>query len=141
MSIAADLEAAKAIDLTQLEDRQKAEPLYDAFIAKHGSCTEPADRKLLGLAYNNRGQIKYMRVDFNEASVDYTQAIECDPQLSVAFYNRGQIHYRLARYEQAVSDFARCLQLEPGFRDAVENMAQAQADIDLKERGLNSSYS
>lgn len=53
----------------------------------------------LAAAYNNRGQIKYFRVDFYEAIEDYTSAIQADSQFEVPFYNRGLIHYRLGRYE------------------------------------------
>ena len=52
-------------------------------------------RKLLALTYNNRGHLKYLEVDFDEAVVDYTEALQYDPDLPVALYNRGLIHYRL----------------------------------------------
>jgi len=51
--------------------------------------------KMVAEAFNNRGQIKYLRVDFDEAIEDYTNAIELDKNFAVAYYNRGQIHYRL----------------------------------------------
>lgn len=46
-------------------------------------------------AYNNRGQIKYLRVDFYEAMDDYTLAIEHKEDFEVPYYNRGLIKYRL----------------------------------------------
>lgn len=51
----------------------------------------------LATAYNNRGQIKYLRVDFREAVDDYTSAIQADSQFEVPFYNRGLIRYRLGK--------------------------------------------
>ena len=48
-------------------------------------------------AFNNRGQIKYLRVDFDEAIEDYTQALKLDSTFPVVFYNRGLIHYRLGK--------------------------------------------
>lgn len=51
----------------------------------------------LATAYNNRGQIKYLRVDFREAVDDYTSATQADSQFEVPFYNRGLIHYRLGK--------------------------------------------
>lgn len=56
----------------------------------------------LATAYNNRGQIKYLRVDFHEAVEDYTSAIQIDSQFETPFYNRGLIHYRLGE-DQALS--------------------------------------
>lgn len=49
----------------------------------------------LATALNNRGQIKYLRVDFYEAMDDYTAAIEAKPDFEVPYYNRGLILYRL----------------------------------------------
>jgi len=56
---------------------------------------ENSDHENLAKAFNNRGQIKYLRVDFDEAIEDYTNAIKLDKDYAVAYYNRGQIHYRL----------------------------------------------
>lgn len=58
----------------------------------------------LATAYNNRGQIKYLRVDFREAVDDYTSATQADSQFEVPFYNRGLIHYRLGKKKQQLSD-------------------------------------
>lgn len=55
------------------------------------------DATYLATAYNNRGQIKYLRVDFQEAVEDFTSAIQADSRFEVAFYNRGLIHYRLGK--------------------------------------------
>lgn len=51
----------------------------------------------MATAYNNRGQIKYFRVDFYEAMDDYTSAIEVQPDFEVPYYNRGLILYRLGK--------------------------------------------
>ncbi|XP_044516296.1 tetratricopeptide repeat protein 32 isoform X2 [Gracilinanus agilis] len=64
----------------------KAETLYSAYIhqctcADRGAHAAPhCSREDLATAYNNRGQIKYLRVDFYEAVDDYTAAIEALPQ-------------------------------------------------------------
>ena len=72
--------------------------------SKEGAQTGPLDsisldrvtlRQRLALAYNNRGHLKYLSVDFNEAIADYTEALVYDRDLAIAFYNRGQIHYRM----------------------------------------------
>ena len=55
--------------------------------------------KALVEAYNNRGQIKYRRVDFDGAIEDYTNALKLDHNFAVAYYNRGQIHYRLGKFK------------------------------------------
>ncbi|XP_077366275.1 tetratricopeptide repeat protein 32 [Festucalex cinctus] len=96
---------------------KRAEELYNNFIS---SCTHPRDREAsrLAIAYNNRGQIKYFRVDFDDAVEDYTSAIKADDKFEVAFYNRGLIHYRLGFFDDAIRDFQQALQLSEAFEDA-----------------------
>ena len=59
--------------------------------------------KMVAEAFNNRGQIKYLRVDFDEAIEDYSNAIKLDNNFAVAYYNRGQIHYRLGEFVMHLS--------------------------------------
>ncbi|PIK54186.1 putative tetratricopeptide repeat protein 32 [Apostichopus japonicus] len=84
---------------------------------------------LLGNAYNHRGQIKYLRVDFDEAIEDYTQALGQCPDFAVALYNRGQIHYRLGRFQQGIDDFKEALQIQPDFPDARLALKTAEQDL------------
>ncbi|KAM7117760.1 tetratricopeptide repeat protein 32 isoform 1-T1 [Ciconia maguari] len=78
-----------------------AEELYSRFIAR---CAGPGPGpgpgpggagRDLATALNNRGQIKYFRVEFAAAMEDYTAAIECQPGFEVPYYNRGLVLYRL----------------------------------------------
>ncbi|KAM9840080.1 tetratricopeptide repeat protein 32 [Aulostomus maculatus] len=106
---------------------KQAEELYTKFIS---SCTQSrkCDANCLAKAYNNRGQIKYLRVDFHEAVEDYTSAIKADSELEVPFYNRGLIKYRLGFFEDAKSDFLQALKLNPDFEDAKVSLQQTLAD-------------
>uniref|UniRef100_A0A5F9CU75 Tetratricopeptide repeat domain 32 n=1 Tax=Oryctolagus cuniculus TaxID=9986 RepID=A0A5F9CU75_RABIT len=86
----------------------EAEALYSAYI-RQCACAAAGDANLgskcspedLATAYNNRGQIKYLRVDFYEAMDDYTRAIEVRPSFEVPYYNRGLILYRLGKAAQS----------------------------------------
>ena len=60
-------------------------------------CFRECDATDLAVALNNRGQIKYLRVDFKEAMEDYTLAIEANNEFEVPYYNRGLIRYRLGK--------------------------------------------
>ena len=87
-----DLERCK--ELCSAGRLDEAFELYTNFIDEHH---HERKCKLLAEAYNNRGQIKYLRVDFDGAIEDYTNALKLDKNFAVAYYNRGQIHYRLGR--------------------------------------------
>ena len=78
-------------------DSHGAERLFGELIEKFSAEEGSETRHLVALSYNNRGQIKYLRVDFNEAVQDYSRAVEMDRELAVAYYNRGQIHYRVGK--------------------------------------------
>ncbi|XP_057679665.1 tetratricopeptide repeat protein 32 [Corythoichthys intestinalis] len=106
---------------------KRAEELYNQFIS---SCSHSREREAthLATAYNNRGQIKYFRVDFDEAVEDYTSAIQTDDKFEVAFYNRGLIHYRLGFFEDAVKDFRQALKLNEAFEDAKVGLRRALLD-------------
>lgn len=64
-------------------------------------CKEQSEslNQLLSRAWNDRGHLKYLKVDFDAAIYDYTQAIELDKNFAVPYYNRGQIHYRMGTYK------------------------------------------
>ncbi|XP_030638134.1 tetratricopeptide repeat protein 32 [Chanos chanos] len=112
---------------------KQAEELYTQFIK---SCNETSkcDTNDLAVAFNNRGQIKYLRVDFYEAMDDYTSAIKVNSQFEVPFYNRGLIRYRLGFFEDAESDFRKVLELNSNFEDARQSLEQTRLDREEKQR-------
>ncbi|CAI9546106.1 unnamed protein product [Staurois parvus] len=113
-----------------------AEDLYGRFI---DDCTQ--NRKCssedLATAYNNRGQIKYFRVDFYEAMDDYTEALRVSPNFEVSYYNRGLILYRLGFFDDAIKDFQKVLQLNPQFEDAKISLQQSILDKEEKRKRLS----
>ena len=56
---------------------------------------EDLPKVLMARAWNDRGHLKYLQVDFYGAVADFSQAILLDKEFAVPFYNRGQIHYRM----------------------------------------------
>ncbi|KAM3602527.1 uncharacterized protein V6R79_005759 [Siganus canaliculatus] len=115
---------------------KQAEELYSKFITLCLQSSERESRKL-ATAYNNRGQIKYLRVDFHEAVEDYTSAIQTDSQFETPFYNRGLIHYRLGFFDDAKNDFQQVLKLNPNFEDAKESLQQTILD---QQEKMNRGY-
>ncbi|XP_064195780.1 tetratricopeptide repeat protein 32 [Anguilla rostrata] len=113
----------------------KAEDLYTEFIT---SCqTRKCDAHDLAIAFNNRGQIKYKRVDFYEAMEDYTLAIQANSRFEVPFYNRGLIRYRLGFFQEAEEDFRKTLDLNPAFEDAKLSLKQTKID---REHRISRGY-
>uniref|UniRef100_A0A8C8RR43 Tetratricopeptide repeat domain 32 n=1 Tax=Pelusios castaneus TaxID=367368 RepID=A0A8C8RR43_9SAUR len=116
---------------------EAAEELYSCFIAQCACSPAHARTRLtrdLATAFNNRGQIKYLRVDFDEALEDYTAAIRTQPDFEVPYYNRGLIRYRLGYYDEALTDFRKVLSLNPDFEDASLSLKQTILDKEEKQR-------
>ncbi|KAM7367778.1 hypothetical protein PAMP_014055 [Pampus punctatissimus] len=115
---------------------EQAEELYTKFIS---SCLQSRVCKAadLSTAYNNRGQIRYLRVDFYEAVEDYTSATQADSQFEIPFYNRGLVHYRLGFFEDAKRDFQQVLKLNPDFEDAKVSLQQTLLD---QQHKINRGY-
>ncbi|XP_040454402.1 tetratricopeptide repeat protein 32 isoform X1 [Falco naumanni] len=88
----------------------------------------------LATALNDRGQIKYLRVEFAAAIEDYTAAIECQPGFEVPYYNRGLVLYRLGCFDEAMKDFRKVLELNPQFEDAALSLKQAILDKEEKQK-------
>ncbi|XP_026174445.1 tetratricopeptide repeat protein 32 [Mastacembelus armatus] len=110
---------------------KEAEELYTMFISSCFQSRECGARSL-ATAYNNRGQIKYLRVDFYEAMDDCTSAIQADSQFEIPFYNRGLIHYRLGFFDDAKNDLEQALKLNPDFEDAKLSLQQTLQDQQQK---------
>ncbi|XP_020497188.1 tetratricopeptide repeat protein 32 [Labrus bergylta] len=109
------------------QNYKQAEELFTKFIS---SCSQhrECEASNLATAFNNRGQIKYLRVDFREAVEDYTSAIKVDSSSETPFYNRGLIHYRLGFFDDAKSDFQQALKINPDFEDAKVSLQQTLLD-------------
>ncbi|XP_008311277.1 tetratricopeptide repeat protein 32 [Cynoglossus semilaevis] len=114
----------------------EAEKLYTRFIT---SCLQfrQCQAADLATAYNNRGQIKYFRVDFYEAVDDYTSAIQAKSEFEIPLYNRGVIHYRLGFFDKAKTDFEQVLKLNPEFEEAKVSLQQTLLD---QQQKINRGY-
>lgn len=85
----------QAKNLLEKKELKSSFECFTAFIDTQKPLPTPEWPEELTHAYNSRGHIRYLWVDFDEAIADYSEALKLDPNFAVAYYNRGQIHYRL----------------------------------------------
>ncbi|XP_035416107.1 tetratricopeptide repeat protein 32 [Cygnus atratus] len=111
-----------------------AEELYGRYIACCARAAPQGARRDLATAFNNRGHIKYLRVEFAAAMEDYAAAIESQPGFEVPYYNRGLVLYRLGCFDEAIKDFRKVLELNPQFEDAALSLKQAILDKEEKQK-------
>ena len=91
----------KARSLLSSGQLQESCELFSHFIHNHEDSIE--HRVAVTDAYNSRGHVKYLSVDFPGAIEDYSQAIQRDPDFTIAWYNRGQVQYRLGESGSSVA--------------------------------------
>lgn len=68
--------------------------------------------------WNRTGVAKFNKEDYQGALVDYTKAIELDPNFVIAYYNRGRAYYDLVSYDLAIADYFKAIALDPNFAPA-----------------------
>jgi len=99
----------------------------------------PQRDESVAVAYNNRGHLKYMLVDFEGAVQDYNAGLEYNSMLPCLYYNRGTIMYRMGYFGKAVEDMTIAARLAPECPD-FQVALQRCSDQFIRVRGqLNSS--
>jgi tetratricopeptide (TPR) repeat protein len=68
--------------------------------------------------YNNRGNAKYALGNRQEAIIDFSRAIDGNPNDFLAYYNRGMAKSSLGNPKQAIIDYDRAITLNPKFAQA-----------------------
>ena len=71
-------------------------------------CTNP-----LATQYFNQGVEKYEAGNYQGAIVDYTKAIEINPQYAGVYSNRGVANLILEDYQGAIDDYTKPLTINP----------------------------
>ena len=55
---------------------------------------------------------------YQEAIIDFNNAIRLDESYTDAYYNRGASYASLGKYEEAISDFSKTIELDPKYTNA-----------------------
>ncbi len=75
--------------------------------------------------YNNRGVVYRSRENLNQALLDYSRAIEINPDYDQAYYNRGIVYRSQENLNQAILDYNRAIEINPNYADAYNNRGVA----------------
>lgn len=76
----------------------------------------------LDTAYTNRGLVFFKLGQYDQAIVDYSQAIFFQIQILLkAYSNRGSVYLRLVQYDNALVDFNQAIQINPEFAEGYYN--------------------
>jgi len=70
----------------------------------------------------DRGCSHRQQGEFDKAIADFTEAIECDPQLALAYPNRGYAYFATRQLDRAVADYNEAFRLDPKLVEAFSDI-------------------
>lgn len=79
----------------------------------------------------NQGNALLNQDKYDEAIVEYNQALEHDSTFASAYYNRGVAYFNKLEWDLAIADFTKAIELDPGDPDAYFNRGLA---YEIKEQ-------
>jgi tetratricopeptide (TPR) repeat protein len=68
--------------------------------------------------YVHLGNVSGKQEKYKEAVLDYTKAIETDPNYANAYYNRGYVYIEMKKYKLAISDLDKAIEINPKYAAA-----------------------
>lgn len=79
--------------------------------------------------FHNRGSIYFKMNNYENAILDYTKAIQLDPNLPEAYLGLGIVYTRLGQYEKAEYHYSKVIQVEPANENAYTNRGFARMKL------------
>ena len=87
-------------------------------------------------AYLQRGDSSAEHQEYDRAVVDYTHAIDLQPDYAEAYNNRGFAYYWQGQYPNAIADYDRAIALRPIYPYAYNNRGAAYMASGDSERAI-----
>ena len=88
-------------------------------------------------AYNNRGVVRTVFNQFEDAIKDYDKAIDLRPDfLHQVYYNRGNAKYSLKQYESALDDYNVAIGLKQDYAEAYSSRGLTKLSLGQYESAL-----
>jgi tetratricopeptide (TPR) repeat protein len=88
-------------------------------------------------AYFYKGRALVGLYRFEDAAVQFTMAIELNPDFYYAYNNRGNVFFQLGNYEAAINDFNKVIMINPDYVFAYNNRGNAYFKLDNYNAALD----
>ncbi len=79
----------------------------------------------------------FERGDYDEAVVNYSRALELDPENEEIYYNRGMAYKKLRQYNEAIDDYSQAILLNPDYSRAYNNRGATYRKLKEFDRASN----
>jgi spermidine synthase len=83
--------------------------------------TPPSDIAYVAEAFLEKGTIYGMHGQYQQAIINFSKAIELNPNYAMAYNNRGYAYNRLGHYQLAIKDFNKVISLKSDYANAYNN--------------------
>ena len=88
------------------------------------------------LAFNNRGNARFRKGDYDHAIEDYDQALKLDPNEPTAYDGRGSVYYGKGQYELAAQDYDQAIRLDASDAYAFAGRCNARTALGQYESAI-----
>ena len=85
-------------------------------------------------AYFHRGNVYYLKRNYDRAIVNYDNAIRLNPNYLKAYHIRGNAYFLLGAYNKALADFDQVLQLDPSYKAVTFYRQQVQKKLQQQKK-------
>jgi len=92
--------------------------------------------KPLPVWLNERGISLLEEGQYEQAILEFNQAIALDPQYGDAFNNRGVAYTYVGEYDKAIADFSKAIELDLTFSDVFNNRGVAYAHVGEYDKAI-----
>lgn len=84
--------------------------------------TEPvSEDTLTAVEYFERAHQHYENGRYDDAIVDYSEALDRQPNFIIAYNNRGNAHHQIGDYDRAIVEYSHALHRQPDLAEAYYN--------------------
>ena len=90
-----------------------------------------------GTFYFNRGTEYLAKGSYDQAILDFTEAIEINSNDADAYTNRANAYFRKKNYDQAILDFTKAIEIKPNFFSIYLNRGNAYAKKDNLDQAIS----
>jgi tetratricopeptide (TPR) repeat protein len=112
---------------------------HEACLVEHGADALAACERVmrdgryrlrdLADAYVNRGQVHYVKHEYDLAVANFDQSIRLDPSFALAFGNRANVWSMKKDYDHAIEDYTRAISLDEQFPSAYTGRGLAYEEL------------
>lgn len=83
-----------------------------------------------------RGNIRLLREELDEAIEAYSQSIDLMPQVASSYNNRGVVYWRKGDFDRAIEDFGTAIKIKSDFAEAYHNRGSAYGKKGVFDRAI-----